>query len=73
MTPESASRTESARNNSCSRAGYGRSVKRRLLLLVLVLVVPSVAGLYVYGTLTCPPPDWWLQLFLRSGNYGCVA
>jgi hypothetical protein len=38
-----------------------------------MLVVPSVAGLYVYGRVACPPPDWWVQLFLRSGNYGCVA
>lgn len=46
---------------------------RRPLLGVPLLVLVTVAGLYVYGRyLTCPPPDWWVRLFLRSGNVACV-
>ena len=42
-----------------------------MLLLVALLVTVSAA--YLYGRLTCPPPPWWVRLFVASGDYGCVA
>ena len=44
----------------------------RWLILVVVDVVAAAAAAYLYGRYTCPPPEWWLRIFLRSGNYGCV-
>jgi hypothetical protein len=40
------------------------------LLAALVLVLGAA---YVYGSMQCPPPEWWFQLFLQSGNFGCVV
>jgi hypothetical protein len=51
-------------------------MRRRLVwpLLVLLIVVAVLGGLYLYGRYgTCPPPDWWVTLFVRSGKFGCVA
>ena len=44
----------------------------RVLALTLLGVALVVLALYIYGRNTCPPPDWWLSLFTRSGNFGCV-
>jgi hypothetical protein len=48
---------------------------RRLVVLVLPALVLTavVGGMYAYGRyLACPPPVWWVRLFLRSGNVACV-
>ena len=44
----------------------------RWLVLVVVAVASATAAAYLYGRYTCPPPEWWLRMFLRSGTYGCV-
>ena len=44
----------------------------RVLALTLLGVALLVLALYLCGRNTCPPPDWWLRLFTRSGNFGCV-
>ena len=44
----------------------------RAPLLTLLLAALLVLGLYLYGRNTCPPADWWLRVFTRSGNFGCV-
>jgi hypothetical protein len=41
-----------------------------LAVAVVVVVLGTVA--YFYGRGQCPPPDWWFDLFDRSGNFGCL-
>jgi len=45
---------------------------RVALLLALVIGVATLAA-YFLGPAACPPPSWWLMLFARDGNFGCVA
>ena len=58
-----------------STAGTAHSLDAmsvRWLILVVVDVVAAAAAADLSGRYTCPPPEWWLRIFLRSGNYGCV-
>jgi hypothetical protein len=45
--------------------------------LGVALSLLGLAGLlvaaYYYGKGKCPPPDWWLRVFLRSGIYRCAG
>ena len=45
----------------------------RLLLVVLLVLGLLVVAAYLYGRSACPPPDWWVRLFLRSGRFVCAA
>lgn len=45
---------------------------RAALLLALIVGVATLAA-YFIGRTACPPPGWWLTLFARDGNFGCVA
>jgi len=45
----------------------------RLVVVVLVVLVLLLVTAYLYGRSACPPPDWWVRLFLRSGRFACAA
>jgi hypothetical protein len=45
---------------------------RVALLLALVVGVATFAAHFL-GRAACPPPSWWLTIFTRDGNFGCVA
>jgi hypothetical protein len=48
--------------------------RARLLVLVAAVLALLVVAAYSYGRYaSCPPPDWWFRLFLRSGSFACVA
>ena len=44
-----------------------------LSLLALAALAVLVVAAYVAGRAQCPPPDWWVAVFVPSGNWGCVA
>lgn len=45
----------------------------RLALLALAAAVAVGLAAYVVGRAQCPPPDWWLAVFVRDGAFACVA
>jgi hypothetical protein len=44
-----------------------------LFLGVVTLILAAAVAAYFYGRSQCPPPGWWVRLFVRTGNCGCVA
>lgn len=53
---------------------YARAVTGRWVFGVvgLLVVVLALVSAYFYGkNASCPPPDWWFDLFRQSGTYRC--
>lgn len=43
-----------------------------VVLLVLLVLAALVVGAYLYGRNQCLPPEWWLRVFDRANEFGCL-
>jgi hypothetical protein len=49
-------------------------ILRRIAVALGFLVLLLAVAAYFYGkSASCPPPDWWFDVFRQSGTFRCAG